>query len=515
MSFKNELESYIASGYPLLAIATPEELRAQMVVKEVAEKLERDLYLWSVTRGILRMKNDDDNVTLFKDTNDPISALSWLERNEFTKNFIIVFFDFHHYWKDPIVQRKIRELHNLFKKDGNTLILISPVVQLTEDLKCETTIIDFPLPEHEELEKIVGAMAKENELEIDDVYKKRVVGASAGLTCLQAENALAKSIYNTNAFEIDQINKAKSLQVKQDGILEYFESSNTMEDVGGFDNLKDWLDLRSQAFSDEAKKYGLVAPRGILLVGIPGCGKSLVAKSISTMFQFPLLKLDVGKIFGSLVGESESNMRRAIKIAEAMSPSILWIDEIEKGMAGSQSSGKTDSGVSARVFGTFLTWMQEKKESVFVVATANNISALPPEFLRKGRFDELFFVDLPNKNEREQIFEIHLTKKKRDARNFDIKNLSNLTDGFTGSEIEEIINSALYLAFSEKTEIEDKHIIISITNTIPLSKTMSSELNSIREWANGRAVNVSSIIDEKSNSNNTMGRRIRKIKKAL
>ena len=274
-----------------------------------------------------------------------------------------------------------------------------------------------------------------------------------------------------------------------------------MQGVGGLDELKKWLSKRGKAFTPEAREFGLPEPRGILLLGIPGCGKSLTAKAISSMWQLPLLKLDVGKVFSSLVGSSEENVRRAIQTAESIAPSILWLDEMEKGFSGLSSSGQTDGGTTARVFGTFLTWLQEKKTPVFVVATCNSVSQLPPELLRKGRFDEIFFVDLPSKAERKEIFKIHLEKRHRDAKNFNLEKLADSAIGFSGSEIEEIIVSALYDAFDDGKEITQQYIENSVSSMIPLSKTMEDGIKQTREWAKIRAKKASSIEWENESEN--------------
>ena len=264
-----------------------------------------------------------------------------------------------------------------------------------------------------------------------------------------------------------------------------------MKEVGGLEQLKEWLSKRGKAFSPAAREFGLPEPRGILLLGIPGCGKSLTAKAISSMWQLPLLKLDVGKVFSSLVGSSEENVRRAIATAESIAPSILWLDEMEKGFSGLSSSGQTDGGTTARVFGTFLTWLQEKKSPVFVVATCNNVKELPPELLRKGRFDEIFFVDLPSKEERKDIFRIHLEKRHRDPNGFDLEKLAESTKEFAGSELEEIIVSALYDAFDEGCDLKQEHLEKTVAGMIPLSKTMGDQIKGIREWAKIRAKKAS------------------------
>jgi SpoVK/Ycf46/Vps4 family AAA+-type ATPase len=279
--------------------------------------------------------------------------------------------------------------------------------------------------------------------------------------------------------------------IRKSGLLEYYATNETFTHVGGMTVLKDWLDKRAVAFTVEARAFGLSAPKGILMLGVQGCGKSLCAKAVSNLWQLPLLRFDMGRMFGSLVGSSEENVRRAIAVAESVAPAILWVDEIDKAFAGSQGSGATDGGTTARVFGTFLTWLSEKSAPVFVVATANDISQLPPELLRKGRLDEIFFVDLPSRDERLEVFRIHLTKRGRNAAQFDLAALADASTNFSGAEIEEAINSALYDAFYAKTELTTQHILTALAQTVPLAKTMDEQINRLRSWAEGRARNAS------------------------
>ena len=292
--------------------------------------------------------------------------------------------------------------------------------------------------------------------------------------------------------EVPLIIREKESVIKKSGYLEYFHPKEEMKDVGGLDNLKGWLEKRGRAFEKGAADFGLSYPRGILLLGIPGTGKSLTAKAIGNLWRFPLLRLDMGKIFGGIVGESEKNIRGALNIAEAIAPSILWIDEIEKAMSGISSSGSSDGGTTSRVLGTFLTWMQEKSKPVFVVATANNISQLPPELLRKGRVDEIFFVDLPTSSEREEIIKIHLAKKKREPKEFDIAKLAKESKGFSGAELEEAVKEALFQAFDDGRQVSDKDISNALSKTYPLAKTMFETIKDIRTWAKSRAVPASS-----------------------
>jgi SpoVK/Ycf46/Vps4 family AAA+-type ATPase len=311
--------------------------------------------------------------------------------------------------------------------------------------------------------------------------------AALGLTLTEAENVFAKCIVEKGVFDLDLIVAEKQQLIRKSGVLEYFEARDEVSDIGGLEILKAWLNNRALAFTEKAQKFGLPSPRGILLLGVQGCGKSLTAKAVAHLWRLPLLRLDVGRIFAGLVGSSEQNMRRAIQMAETVSPCVLWLDEIEKGLAGLESSGLADAGVTARVFATLNTWMQEKTKPVFVVATANEIMQLPPELLRKGRFDEIFFVDLPAESERREIFVIHLGRRKRDPKEFDLDRLAAESDGFSGAEIEQAVISGLYAAFEEGREITTEDVLTALRQTVPLSVTMREEIGMVRRWAKGRA----------------------------
>jgi SpoVK/Ycf46/Vps4 family AAA+-type ATPase len=308
-----------------------------------------------------------------------------------------------------------------------------------------------------------------------------------GLTWGEIENVLAKSLVSSGALDKKVVQEEKKQVVKRSQLLEFVETgAANAPKVGGLESLKEWLGNRKRGFSEEARTAGLPLPKGILLVGVPGCGKSLTAMTVGKEWELPLLRLDMGKLFSGLVGSSESNMRQALSTCEAVAPCVLWIDEIEKGMSGMGSSGSSDGGTTSRVFGTFLTWMQEKKEPVFVVATANDISGLPPEFLRKGRFDEIFFVDLPSRAERSEIFKIHLEKSGVDLAEFKSESLLKLSEGFSGAEIEQAIVEARYQAFGSHQKVEVSHLTQVLSETVPLSKTQSDRIASLREWAKNR-----------------------------
>jgi SpoVK/Ycf46/Vps4 family AAA+-type ATPase len=318
--------------------------------------------------------------------------------------------------------------------------------------------------------------------------------AALGLTLGEAENVFAKIIVKDERLSGEDVNEVfaeKQQIIRKNGLLEYYATQETFANVGGLAVLKDWLQRRALALTAQAREFGLPPPKGILLLGVQGCGKSLCAKAVSSLWQLPLLRFDMGRMFGSLVGSSEENVRKAISVAESVAPAILWVDEIDKAFAGSQGSGATDGGTTARVFGTFLTWLSEKTAAVFVVATANDISQLPPELLRKGRLDEIFFVDLPSREERQEIFRIHVNKRGRDAAQFDLPALAEASGNFSGAEIEEAVISALYDAFYDRKELTTPQVLTALAQTVPLAKTMDEQINRLRSWAEGRARNAS------------------------
>ena len=427
---------------------------------------------------------------------DKVSASEVLDFfDEQEDSCVLLLEDFHPDLTEdkPTIIRRLRNIAEEDSFNGRTIVMSQPTRFLPSELEKLVHVIELPYPESEDLEFILSQVREEYKVP-EEVYASRLVEAALGLTIMEAKKAFALAYIESGRLtdaEVPLVIREKENVIRKSGFLEYYHPKERVEDVGGLDNLKSWLRKRGRGFDKGAKDFGLTNPNGILLLGIPGTGKSLTAKAIGNLWHFPLLRLDMGKIFGGIVGESESNIRQALKIAEAISPSILWIDEIEKGMAGISSSGSTDGGTTARVLGTFLTWMQEKTKPVFVVATANNISQLPPELLRKGRVDEIFFVDLPTEKERESIIEIHLRKKKRNPQKFNIKNLAIASKGYSGAELEEAIKEALFQAYDDEKEVTDEHILDAIKKTYPLSKTMGETITELRKWAKSRAVMAS------------------------
>jgi SpoVK/Ycf46/Vps4 family AAA+-type ATPase len=370
---------------------------------------------------------------------------------------------------------------------------------LPNELQKDIAVVDFDLPSVEEIDKKLDEFIALNRqsgritIDLSEQDKEKLVKAALGLTLQEAENAFARAMVDDGRLDVDDVDvilEEKRQIIRKSKILDFVKSDSSMEDVGGLENLKRWLDKRDKSWLDEAQRYSLPAPKGILMTGVPGCGKSLVAKAISKKWNLPLLRLDVGAIFSGLIGSSEENIRMAIRTAEAIAPSILWIDEIEKGFSGTSSRG--DSGTSGRVFATFLTWMQEKEKAVFVIATANNIDSIPPEMQRKGRFDEIFFLDLPTRRERTDIFRLHIKKRLTDADKEVIgdfklddeslvERLAEMTEGFVGAEIEHVVISALFEAFSENRAVRADDLENAIRNTVPLSVTALSEILAVTD----------------------------------
>ncbi|HBC91824.1 MAG TPA: ATPase [Pelotomaculum sp.] len=367
----------------------------------------------------------------------------------------------------------------------------------------EITVVDYPLPDREELKRIIDDMATMYKdkavIDTDPSFREELVDALLGMTQTEVENIIARVLVvdaRLDAKDIPEIIQEKIQIIRKSGVLEFYPLNESLDSIGGLSTLKKWLLRKRVCFQSKAREYGLEMPKGVLLTGVPGCGKSLTAKAVASEWKMPLLRFDIGKVFGMYVGQSEENVRRAIQTAESIAPCVLWIDELEKGFAGVGFTD-TDSGVTSRVFGTFITWMQEKMNPVFVVATANDVSKLPPELLRKGRFDEIFFVDLPNAKEREEVFSVQIKKFKRNPDIFDLSSLTRYSEGYTGSDIKGVVKAALEEAFLDNgRELTTEDIFLQIKQTLPLSATMKERIDSLRNWAVNRARPASSQWEE-------------------
>ncbi|MEI6431371.1 MAG: AAA family ATPase, partial [bacterium] len=463
-----ELETLIRARYPIIYIVSWEERRVEETIREICQKRGKKMLLWTYTTGVA------GNVA----SRDPLQALEYVLTAPDQSVFVLK--DFHPFIADVGVTRRLRDLVYVLKTSYKTLIILSPILKLPPELEKEVTVVDYQLPTINDLDRLLEGIIQsvrsnpQVSVELTPQEREQVIQAASGLTSNEAENVFAKSLVEKKKFDVTVILSEKEQIIRKSGMLEYFPPTTAFADVGGMDMLKEWMGQRTASFSEEARKYGLPEPRGVLLLGVQGCGKSLTAKAIASLWNLPLLRLDVGKVFAGIVGSSEENMRKAIATAESVSPAILWIDELEKGFSGTQSSGSTDGGTTSRVFGSFLTWLNEKTAPVFVVATSNDVQQLPPELMRKGRFDEIFFIDLPAAPERAEIFSIHLKKRHRDPAKFDLNRLAKASIGFSGAEIEQAVIAALFSAFHENArEMVTEDVLKAVEETVPLSVTMA------------------------------------------
>jgi ATP-dependent 26S proteasome regulatory subunit len=490
---RGKIINYIRAGYPGLYLVSSEEQRVALEMTRIAKDLKYNLVFWSVVDGLVDTQKGTNN-----SANDPLEAL--IAIRDLKEKTLILLRDFHLFLQDPnpILIRQLKDVLQMAKTKSKTLVILGCRLVLPPELERELTVVEFALPGKEHLNAVLdGILESANIKNMEQETREKVIDAASGLTTIEAENAFALSVVQSKAIDPVVVAKEKAQAVKKNGLLELIETKETLDSIGGLDVLKEWLLKRRHAFSQRAIEYGLPTPKGLLILGIAGTGKSLTAKATAKVFGVPLLKLDAGRIFAGLVGQSESNLRAVIQTAEAIAPCCLWIDEVEKGFSGTKSSNATDGGTSARVFGSFLSWMQEKRAPVFVVATANDVSQLPPEMLRKGRWDELFFVDLPNEAEREAIWGIQIGKHGRDPKEFDLVQLSKATEGLTGSEIENAFVEALYLAFDSEREPTDLDIAQVLTGFVPLSKLMAEQIGGLRNWAKGRARLATSLVSER------------------
>lgn len=498
-----ELDVLIRARYPIIYVVTWEEDRVERGIRAIARKRNKNVLTWSVTSGMMSGEVSSEMPTKSRGPADPLQALDTVMQHN--DPAIYVFKDFHFFMTTqttcniPIV-RKLREVAIALNNSYKTLIITAPLLQMAPELEKDITVLDFTLPGLPELGQLLDRIVeqfKDNpkiKIDLDEAGREQLLKAALGLTIKEAENVFAKTLVNDGCLSGEDVScvfAEKQQIIRKSGLLEYYDAVEDFRQVGGLEALREWLEKRTQAFTDRAREFGLPAPKGVLLVGVQGCGKSLCAKAVSRLWKLPLLRFDMGRMFGSLVGSSEQNVRRAIQVAESVAPTVLWADEIDKAFAGAQASGSTDAGTTARVMGTFLTWLSEKNSAVFVVATANDISNLPPELLRKGRFDEIFFVDLPTEGERADIFRIHIERRGRDPAGFDLGALSATSVGFSGAEIEQAVISALYDVFYAKGDLTTEALLASLKETVPLSRTMSDQIEAIRAWAEGRARNAS------------------------
>lgn len=493
----------IRAYYPILYLHSYEYYRTKQKIKGIVELLRREgkkvnYYQWDCVYGLVQILPDKTEKRIERMQN-PLEVLAYIlnSKKSGEKNIFVLDDINNHIERDEVklMFRKIAEATN----NNTHAIILSSIYRLPAELEKYITVLQIPLPKRNELGEVLDIVAKQSKVELKTNLRNRLIDAALGMTSMEADLAYCLASVKDGFDDKSPftVSSEKEQIIRKSGILDYFPKNESLKDVGGMENLKEWLKKRQLAYDKEARDWGLKEPKGLLLLGVPGCGKSLIAKSIASSWNMPLLRLDVGKVFQGIVGSSEDNIRKAIATAEAVAPCVLWIDEIEKGLSGVQSSGATDGGVTSRIFSTILTWMQEKTAPVFVVATANNINQLPPELLRKGRFDEIFFVDLPSQKEKENIFSIHLQKNRQNVSSFALDILAQKAEGFNGAEIEECVKEAMFTAYVESQEsniapkLQMIHILDAIKNTVPLSKTMEKQITDLRKFAVSRAKNAS------------------------
>jgi SpoVK/Ycf46/Vps4 family AAA+-type ATPase len=481
MSFSDEFNLLLRARYPVIYIPTREEERVEATIAQCAKNQgDRAVYLWDFVDGYQGNPND-----LGFGKRNPLQALEFVEKLPASAAAIFVLRDFHRFLDDVSISRKLRNLARLLKSQPKNLVLLSPDVSIPDDLSEVLTVLEFPLPDaidiKTEIDRLLGATGQR----LDPKVLDELVRSCQGLSTERIRRVLARAIAlhgELQPEDVDLILEEKRQTIRQTQILEFYPATENISDIGGLDNLKDWLLLRGGSFSERARQYGLPHPRGLLLVGIQGTGKSLTAKAIAHHWHLPLLRLDVGRLFGGLVGESESRTRQMIQLSEALAPCILWIDEIDKAFSGLDSRG--DAGTTSRVFGTFITWLAEKTSPVFVVATANNIQSLPPEMLRKGRFDEIFFVGLPAQEERRAIFAVHLSRlRSHNLKQYDLDRLAYETPDFSGAEIEQTLTEAMHLGFSQNRDFTTDDILEAASQIVPLARTAKEQIEFLQEWA--------------------------------
>lgn len=493
MEALRDLEILILSRCPIIAVETYEEERIEEGLKGVAAKLGIPLFVWTVTGGLERAGEGNP----IYDSKHPLKALGNV--TAISGEGIYLFKDLHRYWGEAEVVRQLQDLARPFAKDRRALIITAPQITLPPELEKLAAFFRMDLPTEKELKllakNVVKNLSREHRIKVEissDEFDRLVEGMK-GLTLFEAERALTKAILRDLALtrrDLEVIIETKRELLEKEGVLEYFPPEGGMAEIGGLGRLKRWLAKRKKAFTPEAKRFGVPPPKGIILLGVQGCGKSMASKAVAREWGLPLLKMEPGRLYDKYVGESDKNLEKALKMAERMAPCVLMIDEIEKGFASTGSS-EADAGLSKRIFGRLLGWLQERKGPVFVVATCNQIAGLPPELMRKGRFDEIFFIDLPHADSRKEIFAVHLKKRKRNPAAFDLGALAQASEGFSGAEIEQAVVSALYTAFSRDTDVDTSLLIDELRATIPLSVTREEDITALRAWARGRTVMAS------------------------
>lgn len=483
--FHDDLVTLLKARNTLIWVVSREEVRAERLIASAASAAKYPVYTWDCVSGIQDMAGNEVSQVA-----DPAGALRYVSEN--TERRLYVFRDLHR-WFDPVVIRSLRSLARELQvappPEARVVVLLSPSAEVPPELS-SATVIDLPLPDREEIGQLLDDIMESVPKDVNAVNGTRelAIDSAIGLAAEEASNCYARSLVSKKAIDPGLVVAEKKRVIAREKVVEWYDPDpRGMDAVGGLDILKNWLDVRRKGFSARAREFGLPAPKGALLVGVPGCGKSLTAKCVASSWGMPLLRLDMGGLKSKYVGESEQNLRKALQVAETVAPCVLWLDEVEKALAGS-TGPQGDGGVSSDALGTILSWLQEKSGSVFVVATANQVESLPPELLRKGRFDELFFVDLPTATEREAIVLATLRQYDRESDALDMDALVRATDGFTGAEIAALVPEAMFAAFNDgERNITTEDLLEAAGNVVPLSKTASEKIEGLRKWAKGRA----------------------------
>ncbi len=515
------LKVLLDSSTPIVVMETVEEVRATRLVRSACSALNLAAFEWTIATGLARCgtpgdpaveigllpaggygashENAEQNAKALYNSREPAQMLANLEGITIEAAFILK--DLHRHLDDPVVVRRLRDVGQSFATNRRTVILTAPKISIPPELASLVEYLELPLPDRQRLRQIIDEIlvrvSRTHTLQrkLDQKGLDVLAENLRGLTEEEAERALSQALvarYAISADTVSDVLEAKKSLLKRSEMLDFVDTGDTMSSVGGLENLKAWLQQRRGAWDDGARSYGLEPPKGMIVLGVQGCGKSLAARAVAGDWNLPLVKFDTAAVYDKYIGETEKRIQKVFQVAEGLAPCVLWIDELEKVFAGSgPDSASADAGVSSRLLAAFLSWMQDRKAPVFVAATCNNVTVLPPELIRKGRFDELFFVDLPNQTERKQIFAIQLQKRKRNPANFDLHRVAMAAQGFSGAEIDAAVQTALYAAYSQKMEITTEHLLNALKATVPLSTTRAEEIETLRAWARNRAVPAS------------------------
>ncbi|MBS1853625.1 MAG: AAA family ATPase [Acidobacteria bacterium] len=514
------LKILINSSTPIVVMETVEEVRAVRMVRLACSALQLATFEWSIAGGLTRSglssspavetamppggynsaSSNQDTQAVYN-SREPAQMLSNLEAISVEAAFILK--DLHRHMEDPVVVRRLRDVGQKFAANRRTVILTAPKIEIPPELRSLVDFLELPLPDRKRLRQIIDESLVKISRTLTLQRRLDAAGMDAmaenlrGLTEEEAERAVSQALVTRYALcpeTVTDVLEAKKDALRRSEMLEFVDVTENMAGIGGLDNLKRWLGQRRGSWEDSARQFGLEPPKGVIILGVQGCGKSLCARAVAGEWKLPLVKFDTAAIFDKYIGETEKRIQKVFRVAEGLAPCVLWIDELEKVFAGSgPDSASVDAGVSSRLLAAFLSWMQDRKAAVFVAATCNNVTALPPELIRKGRFDELFFVDLPEQEERKQIFAIQLAKRKRNPAEFDLESAAAAARGFSGAEIDAVVQTALYSAFSSKHPLSTQTLLDAVAQTVPLSTTRAEEVQTLRRWARERAVPASSV----------------------